>query len=315
MTLPGAMNDASNWNRFCFHDIENVSVTFFLYFRFSTEAGRGQGVVTNGVHAFCSRTHEIFANCWVDEWTTYDHDFAPEASDAFLDWFFGMRDTIEKGYVRSDFQNGWAYKHYAQSYFFDVRAGGHLKFEAWWYTDADLDITIYDENGRWVGGGYSWSNSAESVDIEVPSSGVYQVKVRAYRGRAESDTWAQVDVDPNITGRFELPVDKIKGINTNLRGQTLDQPEPISSRIYDIDVDDGTHAISLELQWADPGIDLDLFLLDGKERVVAYSSDRNTNYEFISYKLPSAGRYRIEVKTHNLSGLCEYSLTGHRTPV
>lgn len=46
---------------------------------------------------------------------------------------------------------------------------------------ADIDLVIYDPNGNYVGGSFSWDNNYEVVEFTAPVSGDYRAWINDYR--------------------------------------------------------------------------------------------------------------------------------------
>ena len=47
----------------------------------------------------------------------------------------------------------------------------------------DLDLRVYDPNGNYVGGSFSWDNPFEKVNFTPTVSGYYTFKVNRYANR------------------------------------------------------------------------------------------------------------------------------------
>jgi hypothetical protein len=47
----------------------------------------------------------------------------------------------------------------------------------------DLDMRVYDPDGSYVGGAYSWDNPYEIVEFDPVKSGTYTIKVNCYKKR------------------------------------------------------------------------------------------------------------------------------------
>jgi hypothetical protein len=50
----------------------------------------------------------------------------------------------------------------------------------------DLDLKVYDPNGNYLGGSFSWDNSFEDVDFTPTVSGYYTFKIHRYATRDSS---------------------------------------------------------------------------------------------------------------------------------
>ena len=50
----------------------------------------------------------------------------------------------------------------------------------------DLDVRIYDPNGKWVGGSYSWDNPFEDITFDPKVSGTYRIAINRYANRDTS---------------------------------------------------------------------------------------------------------------------------------
>ena len=50
----------------------------------------------------------------------------------------------------------------------------------------DLDMRVYDPNGHYVGGSYSWDNPYESLTFNPSVSGTYTIKINRYANRDTS---------------------------------------------------------------------------------------------------------------------------------
>ena len=47
-------------------------------------------------------------------------------------------------------------------------------------------MRIYDPNGSYIGGSFSWDNNFETVDFEPTVSGYYTIRVNRYANRDTS---------------------------------------------------------------------------------------------------------------------------------
>jgi len=67
---------------------------------------------------------------------------------------------------------------------FVITWDSHTWKTLWWWNDelkADLDLTIYDPNGNYVGGSFTWDNNYEVVEFTAPVTGNYKAQINDYR--------------------------------------------------------------------------------------------------------------------------------------
>lgn len=60
----------------------------------------------------------------------------------------------------------------------------------------DLDVRVYDPNGNYVGGSYSWDNGFEVVEFDPTKTGYYRVAINRYANR---DTSSKLNIGLAIT--------------------------------------------------------------------------------------------------------------------
>lgn len=125
----------------------------------------------------------------VDFYTTYYSHTNTwwEGGNSSFD-YFDSNDTVpDSGYIErpvtlsSSYSNvrivlSWLNR---GTYSYDHRADSHS-------IGMDFDIRVYDPNGNFVGGSYSWDNSYEVVNFDPTVSGEYVVKISRYANRDTS---------------------------------------------------------------------------------------------------------------------------------
>jgi hypothetical protein len=47
----------------------------------------------------------------------------------------------------------------------------------------DLDLSVYDPNGDYIGGSFSWDNAFEKVNFRPTISGYYTFKIKRFANR------------------------------------------------------------------------------------------------------------------------------------
>ncbi len=99
-----------------------------------------------------------------------------DKSDGSQNGYIEKRVYISRNWERARIALGWMNR---GSYTYNNRNNAHP-------IGMDLDMKVYDPDGNYIGGSFSWDNSFESVNFTPRKSGYYTVKVNRFANRDRS---------------------------------------------------------------------------------------------------------------------------------
>lgn len=251
----------------------------------------GASVAGTAVHAFGSRTYEVYPSYWMEHWERLAHgaysNFAHSARlfDPFLSWLEAMQSRGASAQQAMHVGVGSIGAGTARELYVDALAGSTVHLGAEWSSgfDADIDIDVYTPEGALVARGVASSTSTEVLSFVAPVTGTYRAQVFAHRGAADTSIYHLVNGDPTRVGQILLPFERINSVSGWAR--TLDIKTA------------GEGSVNLRLRWEnDVNSNLDLYVKDSSGNLIAQSAT-DLLEEHVSF--PAAGRQHLSVEVRS----------------